>query len=118
MAEPVRDGRAGQALASQRLDRVGDLVTEAVWAAMSARGPIDKAGGALGAVTIPPFADGFAGDADRGGEGCHRPAGCEPLDDRQSTIGQSSRIVVDIRPGLRAVGCWPRNHSFSAQPRS
>ena len=70
MAEPVRDGRAGQALASQRLDRVGDLVTEAVWAAMSARGPIDKAGGALGAVTIPPFADGFAGDADRGGEGC------------------------------------------------
>jgi hypothetical protein len=53
----------------------------------------------------------------RPGVGRDRPAGVQTLDHQHSTMPRRSGILMDVHPGLRAVGCRPRNHSFSAQPR-
>src|SRR5450755_3487627 len=114
---PASDRWASHAGSTQRLDLPLRLAVEPCRAVMWPRRPIWQAGGAFGVETIAPFADRFAGDAERLGDRRHRPAALEATDDQHSTMGRGSGILMDVHPGLRVWGWWPRNHSFSPEPR-
>ena len=116
-AEAAGDRRAAQALTAQRLDLVLRLLGQPRRAAMRPGGAVDQAGRTLGGMTIAPLADGLGGDAQGRGDGGHRPAGAQALDHQHSAVRHGPRILMDVHPGLRAVGCRPRNHSLPAQPR-
>jgi len=113
----ARDRRAGHAAAAQGFDLRLRLVIEPGRAVMWPRRAIGHAIGAFGIKAIAPFADSFAGNAERLGHRRHGPAALQAFDDQHSTELRGSGILMDVHPGLRVCGCWPRNHSLSPEPR-
>ena len=115
--EPAGYGRAGEALAAQRLDLRLSRCGEARRAVVRPGGPVAQSGHALRGKAVAPLAHRLGRDPGRHGDLANRPALGETLDHQQSTTRCGSGILMAVHPGLRVAGRWPRNRSQPTQPR-
>ena len=116
-AQRARDGRAGAALAAQRFDPSGGFRRQAGRAVMGPGRTVPQPVGTLGGEAVAPFPHRGRANPGRRGDPVDAPAGSQPIDHQHSTARRASGILMGVHPGLRAAGCWPRNHSLPAQPR-
>jgi hypothetical protein len=116
--ELAGDGRPGQPLAPQLLDRRHRPGREPGRAAMRPRGAVAQAGRALGGMAVAPLAHRLGINPQGGRHRRHRPAAPQALDHQHSTMAGGSGILMHVRPRLRVRGCVSGNHNLSAQTRT
>ena len=71
----------------------------------------------VSSMPVAPFAHGLRRDAERSGHLGYGPAVSKAVDHQTSTVQAGSRILMDVHPGLRAVGWRCDNHSLPVRPR-
>jgi hypothetical protein len=116
--ERAGDGRAGQALAPQPLDRGDAPDRQAMAASGGRRAPVVKHPLAARPMPRQPLVGAPFGDPGRLGSVPDAPAfTANARDEEGSTMDRHAGMLVDVHPGAPGEVGWRRNPSLTPQPR-